>query len=97
MSSSNELLDKVVDLINKAKVEAKEQKMYLLVQVREGDMQQTNFVGGYFINPIRRFQYQPSSVRVRVLCSTTTVPVKTAGSVAGTRYSSTKMLCMNQT
>lgn len=33
MPSSNELLDKVVDLINKAKVEAKEQKTYLLAQV----------------------------------------------------------------
>lgn len=32
MSSSKELLDKVVDLINNAKVEAKEQKIYLLAQ-----------------------------------------------------------------
>ena len=33
-SSSSELLDNVVDLINKAKLEAKEQKIYLLAQVR---------------------------------------------------------------
>lgn len=33
MSSSKELLDKVVDLINNAKVEAKEQKIYILAQV----------------------------------------------------------------
>lgn len=32
-SSSSELLDNVVDLINKAKLEAKEQKIYLLAQV----------------------------------------------------------------
>ncbi|CAM9951803.1 unnamed protein product [Ectocarpus sp. 12 AP-2014] len=35
MSASNNLLDKVVDLINKAKVEAKEQKIHLLAQVKE--------------------------------------------------------------
>eukprot|EP00903_Cladosiphon_okamuranus_P015347 g14174.t1 len=35
MSASLELLDKVVDLVNKAKVEAKEQKINLLAQVRE--------------------------------------------------------------
>lgn len=39
MSTSSELLDKIVDLINKAKVEAKEQKMYLLAQVGESDTQ----------------------------------------------------------
>lgn len=32
-SSSSKLLDDVVDLINKAKLEAKEQKIYLLIQV----------------------------------------------------------------
>jgi len=32
-AASSELLEKVVDLINKAKVEAKEQKTYLLAQV----------------------------------------------------------------
>ncbi len=34
-SASGELLEKVVDLINKAKVEAKEQKTYLLAQVQQ--------------------------------------------------------------
>lgn len=43
MSASNELLDKVVDLVNKAKVEAKEQKIYLLAQVRDRKAQQTRF------------------------------------------------------
>lgn len=38
MSASNELLDKVVDLVNKAKVEAKEQKIYLLAQVWESSV-----------------------------------------------------------
>ena len=33
-SSSSKLLDNVIDLINKAKLEAKEQKIYLLIQVR---------------------------------------------------------------
>lgn len=31
--SENELLDRVVDLVNNAKVETKEQKLYLLAQV----------------------------------------------------------------
>lgn len=35
MPASTELLDKVVELVNKAKVEAKEQKTYLLAQVWE--------------------------------------------------------------
>ncbi|CAM9907664.1 unnamed protein product, partial [Ectocarpus sp. 4 AP-2014] len=35
MSATNNLLDKVVDLINKAKVEVKEQKIHLLAQVKE--------------------------------------------------------------